>query len=240
MPGQKFDNFYKRTLYCAARAACLALRLKVARDTARDQVDVSRGGPPRKLRSTAIDTEEPLRLEMATTIGEKLRLAREERGISLRDISEQTRISMRFLEAIETNDYKRLPGGIFNKSFIRSYAKYIGYDEREAMEGYANTLREKGESPDDIQITPAKSLVYTDAGSNRSPLVTLLLALFILAVLSLGAIAALHWYQRRTAPRAGTPPAPGAQLMTGINRRTPLRHQVGQRLMSPGEGRPSC
>ena len=66
---------------------------------------------------------------MSETIGEKLRLAREARGIALRDISEQTRISIRYLEAIETDDYRRLPGGIFNRSFIRAYAKFIGYDE---------------------------------------------------------------------------------------------------------------
>ena len=62
---------------------------------------------------------------MAANFGEELRLAREARGISLREISEQTRISMRYLEAIESNDYKRLPGGIFNRSFIKAYAKYV-------------------------------------------------------------------------------------------------------------------
>ena len=177
---------------------------------------------------------------MAITIGEKLRLAREERGISLRDISEQTRISMRYLEAIETDDYKRLPGGIFNKSFIKSYARYIGYDEREAIEGYANTLREKGESPDEPQSIRPKSLVYTDASSNRSPLVTLLLAIFILAILSLGAIAALHWYQRRTAPRVSLPSAPGLQLASSINSKTPLLYTGAQTVMPPGEVRSRC
>jgi len=148
---------------------------------------------------------------MATTIGEKLRLAREERGVSLRDISDQTRISMRYLEAIETDDYKRLPGGIFNKSFIKAYARYIHFDEKEAMESYLEALRQKGESPDDI-LTAPKSLVYTDANSSRSPLVTLLLAILILGVLSLGAYAALHWYQRRTTPRVTAPPASGVRI----------------------------
>ena len=75
---------------------------------------------------------------MATTIGELLRLAREERGIALREISNQTRISMRYLEAIEGNDYKRLPGGIFNRSFVKAYARYIGFDEAQALEGYSD------------------------------------------------------------------------------------------------------
>src|SRR5256885_10427317 len=102
---------------------------------------------------------------MTQSIGEKLRLERETRGIALRDISEQTRISMRYLEAIETDDYRRLPGGIFNRSFIRAYAKFIGYDENEAIEDYARTMRERGESDDDDTPKP-RSLVYTDDAAN--------------------------------------------------------------------------
>jgi cytoskeletal protein RodZ len=133
---------------------------------------------------------------MATSFGEQLRLAREARGITLREISEQTRISTRYLEAIESDDYKRLPGGIFNKSFIKAYAKYIGFDEKEALEAYARTAREQGSSPDDVVSTPYQPRVYTD-GNSRSPLVTLLLTVLILAILSLGVYAAMHWYQRR-------------------------------------------
>jgi cytoskeletal protein RodZ len=137
---------------------------------------------------------------MAANFGEELRLAREARGISLREISEQTRISMRYLEAIETNDYKRLPGGIFNRSFIKAYAKYIGYDEQAALEGYARTMREQGDTGDEVSTTPYQSRVYTD-GNSRSPLVTLLLTILILAVLSLGVWGAKHWYERREAAR---------------------------------------
>ena len=90
---------------------------------------------------------------MAASFGEQLRLAREARGITLRQISDQTRISIRYLEAIETDDYKRLPGGIFNRSFIKSYAKQIGFDEKEAVEGYLRTAREQGE-PDGAQERP--------------------------------------------------------------------------------------
>src|SRR5215510_13013494 len=111
---------------------------------------------------------------MSETIGEKLRLAREARGIALRDISEQTRISIRYLEAIETDDYRRLPGGIFNRSFIRAYAKFIGYDEHNALEDYSRTLRDRGESDDDGSKMH-HSLVYTDDGNaqRRSPFMTL-------------------------------------------------------------------
>ncbi|HEX8649762.1 MAG TPA: helix-turn-helix domain-containing protein [Pyrinomonadaceae bacterium] len=158
---------------------------------------------------------------MTSSFGEQLRLAREARGISLREISEQTRISTRYLEAIEADDYKRLPGGIFNKSFIKAYAKYIGYDEQEALEAYMRTARDQGASPDDVVSTPYQPRVYTD-GNSRSPLVTLFLTILILAILSLGIYAALHWYQRSTVNQIGEnvttqPPATNASGSQPVN-----------------------
>lgn len=136
---------------------------------------------------------------MAASFGEQLRLAREARGITLRQISDQTRISIRYLEAIEADNYKQLPGGIFNRSFIKAYAKQIGFDEKEAIEGYLRTAREHGE-PDEVATTPYRSHVYTD-GNTRSPVVTLFLTILILAILSLAVYAAVHWYQRRETAR---------------------------------------
>ncbi len=147
---------------------------------------------------------------MAASFGEQLRLAREARGISLREISEQTRISTRYLEAIESGDLKRLPGGIFNRSFIKAYAKYVGYDETEALEAYARTAREQGGS-DEVTTTPYKSHVYTDGSGARSSLMTLVLTIIILAILSLGVYAALHWYQRREAAGMNDKAMPAAQ-----------------------------
>jgi cytoskeletal protein RodZ len=146
---------------------------------------------------------------MSETIGEKLRLAREARGIALRDISEQTRISIRYLEAIETDDYRRLPGGIFNRSFIRAYAKFIGYDEHQALEDYARTLRERGET-DDEGSKSHQSLVYTEDGTSgsRSSVKTLILAILILAALSLAVWGGLEWYKRRTG-QSPRPPGTG-------------------------------
>jgi cytoskeletal protein RodZ len=134
---------------------------------------------------------------MAASIGEQLRLAREGRGIPLREISDQTRISVRYLEAIESNDYDRLPGGVFTRSFIKAYARCVGYDEKDAIEGYTRYLREHGETADDVNTTPIHSKVYTDTPATRSPVLTVLLAILILALLTAGALAALHWFQRR-------------------------------------------
>src|ERR1700704_3233576 len=104
---------------------------------------------------------------MAATIGEQLRLAREGRGIPLREISDQTRISMHYLEAIESNDFRRLPGGIFNRSFVKAYARYVGYDEKEAVEAYTRYMRDTGDAVDDVVTTHYPSKVYTDTPATR-------------------------------------------------------------------------
>jgi len=154
-----------------------------------------------------------------------LRLAREARGITLRHISDQTRISIRYLEAIEADDYKRLPGGIFNRSFIKAYAKQIGFDEKEALEGYLRTAREQGES-DEVATTPYKSHVYTDGGT-RSPLVTLLLTILILAILSLGVYAAYHyWYRQQEASRNQQNNATGTQPVNPTSNQNSTTNQT--------------
>src|SRR5215470_6410239 len=65
---------------------------------------------------------------LATDFGGKLRDARERRGISLRQIANATKISITALEALERNDISRLPGGIFSRAFVRSYAVEVGLD----------------------------------------------------------------------------------------------------------------
>jgi cytoskeleton protein RodZ len=65
--------------------------------------------------------------------GAHLRQAREQRGVSLRDIATRTKISVLALEALERNDVSRLPGGIFTRAFVRAYANEVGLDAEEAV-----------------------------------------------------------------------------------------------------------
>ncbi len=74
--------------------------------------------------------------------GEKLRQQRERRGISLDAISTTTKISTRMLRAIEDEHFDQLPGGVFNKGFIRAYARQVGLDEEEVVTDYLTALRE--------------------------------------------------------------------------------------------------
>ena len=137
--------------------------------------------------------------------GASFKKGREARGLSLAQIADETRISTRFLGAIESENFHLLPGGIFNRSFIRAYAKFIGYDENEAIEDYARTLRERGDPEEE---TPKhRAMVYTDDSAThaRSRLFTLLLAVIILAALSLAVWAGLYFYQRSTGQKAHLP-----------------------------------
>ena len=70
------------------------------------------------------------------TVGARLREAREKRGIPLRQIAERTRISVMALEALERNDIKRLPGGIFTRAFVRAYASEVGLSPERAVEEF--------------------------------------------------------------------------------------------------------
>jgi len=77
------------------------------------------------------------------SFGEELRRERELRQISLREISEVTKINIRYLEALERNEFDRLPGGVFNKGFVRAYSEFIGVDPEGMVNAYL--LEEQGQ-----------------------------------------------------------------------------------------------
>ncbi|MCU1299930.1 MAG: Transcriptional regulator [Candidatus Sulfotelmatobacter sp.] len=74
--------------------------------------------------------------------GEKLRKQREQRGLALDAISNSTKISTRMLRALEDEHFDQLPGGVFNKGFVRAYARQVGLDEDETVTDYLTALRE--------------------------------------------------------------------------------------------------
>lgn len=75
-------------------------------------------------------------LDRAGDFGAKLRAARERKGISLRQIANKTKISIAALEALERNDISRLPGGIFSRAFVRSYAVEVGLDPESTIQEF--------------------------------------------------------------------------------------------------------
>lgn len=69
-------------------------------------------------------------------LGSTLRDARERKGVSLRTIADDTKISIASLEALERNDISRLPGGIFSRAFVRAFAGEVGLDPEAAVEEF--------------------------------------------------------------------------------------------------------
>ena len=80
------------------------------------------------------------------TFGDRLRREREMRGITLDEITESTKISRRHLEALEGEHFDQLPGGVFNKGFVRAYARFLGIDEDRAVADYSAASNEQPES----------------------------------------------------------------------------------------------
>src|SRR5579875_1838411 len=109
--------------------------------------------------------------------GENMRREREMRGITLDEISNTTKISVRMLEALENENFSKLPGGIFTRSFIRAYANYLGLDEERVMSEYQIAAPSNGE----------QDLSRFGASSNQSrskpgvPVLTWTIAVLLLA-----------------------------------------------------------
>ena len=131
--------------------------------------------------------------------GESLKRERELRGVSLDEISSATRISTRFLRAIENEEWDQLPGGVFNRGFVRAMARYLGLDEE-------NTVAEYTLAVGDRQSVP----VWTGsppAVTPEQPWLAWIIAVVVLLALGaggwLGAQKLLAW---RAAQRAHSDP----------------------------------
>ena len=116
------------------------------------------------------------------SFGEELRREREIRGISLKEISDATKISKRFLEAIERNDHRTLPAPVFTRGFVREYARYLGLSAEEMVTRYNYADRiEQSEHLERLvrPITPAepKSIPRTRVDRNVVLLIVIVIAL---------------------------------------------------------------
>ena len=137
-----------------------------------------------------------------SSFGEHLKREREMRGVSLEEISAATRIGTRFLEALENEQWDRLPGGVFNRGFVRAVARFLGLDEENLVAEYALAINDRPEVAVWAKTSPAQG-----SGARWLWLVVLLV---VVAVAAGGWFAWRHRLFRRaarvTAP-AGPPPA---------------------------------
>ncbi|HXD20187.1 MAG TPA: helix-turn-helix domain-containing protein [Vicinamibacterales bacterium] len=120
--------------------------------------------------------------------GSRMRQAREQRGVSLRQIAERTKISVSALEALERNDISRLPGGIFSRAFVRSYAAEIGVDPEQTVREFL------AQFPDESVSAGSPHVLIDDGTRGKRPLDAR--AVMILATIVLVAAAILFWSLR--------------------------------------------
>jgi cytoskeletal protein RodZ len=158
------------------------------------------------------------------------------REISLRDIADRTKISLRYLEAMEDDRFDLLPAPIFAKGFLREYARYVGLSPDEVVNHYLAVQQQQ--SPEEDGVRKDQTLVNRPHRVKpvRSWTYGLFLALAVLVLMAL--IWALVWYnnRRREAPSAdATPPPIAAPTESGAAQPTPAAPVVPEKPSAPLE-----
>ena len=117
--------------------------------------------------------------------GARMRDARERRGVSLRQIAETTKHSVSALDALERNDISRLPGGIFSRAFVRSYAVEVGVDPEQAVRDFISQF------PHESVIAGSPHALIDDGARERRRLDAR--ALMVVSALVLAVVAIILW-----------------------------------------------
>jgi cytoskeleton protein RodZ len=115
--------------------------------------------------------------------GEHLRQAREARKITLQDIAATTKIGSRALQALEDEDFDQLPGGIFNKGFVRAYARCVGLDEDKTVAAYMEAAKVSAPETDlqvlSSQVTSAQEAARADSSGMSAATLVGIVALIV-------------------------------------------------------------
>ncbi|PYV03016.1 MAG: hypothetical protein DMG26_10225 [Acidobacteria bacterium] len=139
------------------------------------------------------------RRTFVASFGENLRREREIRGISLEEIAATTKIKIGFLEAIENDDLARLPGGIFARGFMRTYASYLGLDADQFISEYQAAAQ-----PKDYELGRLKSANRAASPDKpRAPVLPFVVA----AALLIGGYSIFHYSHRAAEVRDALPSA---------------------------------
>jgi cytoskeleton protein RodZ len=146
--------------------------------------------------------------------GERLKRERELREVTLEEITSATRIGPRFLEALENEDWEKLPGGVFNRGFVRSVARYLGLDEESFLAEY-----DLAHGPI-VQITPERNANHFSSRPKWIPFVIFLILLVVVGGLVTGGVYAWRYYTALHAAKPSTS-SPGSMLPTASERTAP-------------------
>jgi len=156
--------------------------------------------------------------------GEKLRRERELRGITLEEVAIATKIGTRNLRALEEEKFSQLPGGIFNKGFVRAYSRYVGIDEEQAVSDYV-AANQNSTASDEVniqvvarQFEASRAAAYGVRRHGAATLVWSLVAAFALISASIEGWPHLRgWLAHRAeARKQSLQPHPVAALQTPV------------------------
>ena len=129
------------------------------------------------------------------TLGQELKRLREGRGVSLHQISDATHIGVRFLQAIESDTYDILPGGIFNRAFVRKFANKVGMDEEQALSLYEKQIEEQGG-----EEGPRNNYLRAEEFEEKKASFNWLGTAILLLVFGAGLYAATSFFKKQSAP----------------------------------------
>ncbi len=107
------------------------------------------------------------------TLGARLKMERESRGVSIKEIADATNINMSFLEGLENDDYSEFPAEVFIIGFLRSYSNHLGIDSEKVILDYESTKAEKSSETADTER------IETDG--NNITIIVLVVILFLFA-----------------------------------------------------------
>lgn len=134
-----------------------------------------------------------------TSFGETLRRERELRGVSLREIADATKISVRFLQALEQDRLEILPGGMFRRAFVREYARFLGLDAERLVAEFVYA-----HSPEGVEAAEKRE---ARGGAHAGPH-TGAWVLAVFAVVLVPLLGAKVWREHGRAVPAPAPPPP--------------------------------
>jgi cytoskeleton protein RodZ len=144
-----------------------------------------------------------------SSFGDKLRREREMRGVTLEEIAESTKIGTRSLRALEQEDFEKLPGGIFNKGFVRAYSRFLGLDEEQTVADFDLAWSEH-----ESARGPGQELVVDEKPEPERSTSKLLLAVLMVAIAVAAAWYALQGFRRARAARNQEPAPSGSQQVS--------------------------
>ena len=138
------------------------------------------------------------------TFGDKLKRERELRGVTLDEIAEATKIGTRSLKALEDEHFDQLPGGIFNKGFVRAYAKFLGLDEEQMVSDFLVAQGDQQSLKPDVmekmaaQAEATRNAEYAaTAGEHGGKSNKIWITFAILVLVTAGVAAGIRYYKMK-------------------------------------------